>query len=217
MNFSASIIDLQLSGIMDKIREKARAVLGIVEDTKLRSVAFVYLCVKTVLPLDDDEAFDCLTEGSGDFDIDAIHVVWGADGELFVTLFHGKYSNELEGTSNFDGSAIDNMINALRHIFDPSTKLEHINPRLLFKVESVRSLIRDGVVPQVRAVACNNGLKWNAAAQEAIDRAGFGPQVAWEHVNHETLLELLQKTKPINTFLHLSGPAMSEDFSFCHV
>jgi len=31
------------------------------------------------------------------------------------------------------------------------------------------------------AIACNNGLKWNAEAQTTIDRAGFGDQVTWNH------------------------------------
>ncbi len=37
-------------------------------------------------------------------------------------------------------------------------------------MEEVRGLIRDGYIPQIRALACNNGLKWNQSAQEAIDR-----------------------------------------------
>ena len=56
---------------------------------------------------------------------------------------------------------------------------QHINQRLLAKVEEARSLIRDGYIPKVRALACNNGLQWNAAAQEAIERTGFGDQVTW--------------------------------------
>ncbi|MCC5897578.1 MAG: hypothetical protein JJU32_06620, partial [Phormidium sp. BM_Day4_Bin.17] len=55
---------------------------------------------------------------------------------------------------------------------------------ILDLVEEARSLIRDGYIPQVRALACNNGLKWNPSAQEAIERSGFGEQVTWEHVNH---------------------------------
>ena len=94
---------------------------------------------------------------------------------------------------------------------------QHINQRLLAKVEEARSLIRDGYIPQVRALAGNNGLQWNAAAQEAIERTGFGDQVTWEHVNHERLVKLLQTSKPVQDTLQLSGKAIAEDMDFSRV
>jgi len=72
-------------------------------------------------------------------------------------------------------------------------------------------------IPQVRALACNNRWGWNAAAQEAIDRASFGDQVTWEHVNHERLIKILQTTKPIKDTLQLSGKAIVEDMDFSRV
>ena len=106
---------------------------------------------------------------------------------------------------------------AIKYLFDPTAKLEHINQRLLAKVEEARSLIRDGYIPQVRALACNNGLKWNIAAQEAIERTGFGEQVMWEHVNHERLVKILQASKPVKDTLQLSGKAIVEDMEFSRV
>ena len=109
------------------------------------------------------------------------------------------------------------LINAIRYLFDPSAELEHLNQRLLTKVEEARSLIRDGYIPQVQAFACNNGLTWNQAAQEAIDRTGFGDQVNWEHVNHQRLVTILQASKPVNDTLQLSGKAIVEDMNFSRV
>ena len=63
MNLEASIIDQRVSSIVEGIQVPAAEQLKIAEPNKLRSLAFVYLCVKTVLDLDDEEAFDCLTEG----------------------------------------------------------------------------------------------------------------------------------------------------------
>ena len=74
MNIEASIVDQRLTAIIDDIREPAAEQLKISDPPKLKSLAFVYLCVKTVLDLDGDEAFDCLTEGGGDFGVDAIHI-----------------------------------------------------------------------------------------------------------------------------------------------
>lgn len=218
MDINASIIDQRLSGIVDEVRAQACDELNITEATQLKSLAFVYLCVKTLLDLEADEAFDCMTEGGGDFGVDALHVTEEMDGEFSVTLFQGKYKARLEGNSNFPDTGIDALIKAVRHIFDPSSKLGAINDRLQVKVEAVRSMIRDGYIPQVRAIACNNGLKWKAdTAQIAIDTSGLGKQVTWEHVNHDVLINLMQRIKPVDATLRLIGKATVEDMNFSRV
>jgi len=184
MNIEASIIDQRLTSIVNDIRQPALEQLRIEDPQRLKSLAFVYLCVKTVLDLEGDETFDCLTEGGGDFGVDAIHISEEYDGEFTVSLFQAKYKHiDLAGNSNFPETGINSLIRAIRLLFDPAAQLHHINPRLLSKVEEARSLIRDGFIPQVRSIACNNGLNWNTAAEEAIARASFGDQVTWEHVN----------------------------------
>lgn len=217
MNINASIIDQRLAGVQDKIKERATEEFGINDGDRLRSLAFVYLCVETMLDLDADEAFDCLTDGGGDFGVDALHITEEMDGEFGVTLFQGKYKKNLEGNSNFEQNSIEAMVNAIRHIFDPSADLGAINDRLRVKVEQARSLIRDGLIPRVRAIACNNGLKWNADAQQSIDRAVFGDQVTWEHVNHDVLIGILQSIKPVDETLRLTGKAMVEDMNYSRV
>lgn len=159
MNINASIIDQRLAGIQDEIRQQAEAELGIKDSGRLKSLAFLYLCVKTLLDLDRDETFDCLTEGGGDFGIDAMHMTEEMDGEFGVTLFQAKYVNNLEGNAGFPESGLNALINAIRHLFDPSAELENINERLKIKVEAVRSMIRDGFIheygPSVVATALN--------------------------------------------------------------
>jgi hypothetical protein len=217
MNINVSIIDQRLVGVQDEIRKMAREELNIRDPGRLKSLAFVYLCVKTTLDLDIDEAFDCLTDGGGDFGVDAMHITEEIDGEFSVTLFQGKYKTNLEGNAHFEENGINALINAIRHIFDPSSELGTINDRLKVKVEAARSMIRDGFIPRVRAIACNNGLKWNDASQVAIDRAGLGDQVTWEHVNHDVLIGLVQRLQPVNETLRLSGKAIMEDMNFSRV
>lgn len=60
-------------------------------------------------------------------------------------------------------------------------------------------------------------MKWNAAAQEAIDRAGFGNQVGWEYVNHDVLIGILQRIKPVDEILRLTGKAIIEDMNFSRI
>jgi len=217
VNINASIIDQRLTAVCEEIRERARDELGLIDEEKLRSLSFIYLCVKTVLDLDTDSGFDCLTEGGGDFGVDAMHLSEEYDGEFTVTLFQGKYSRNLEGGSNFPENGINSLINAIRHLFDPEADLQNINDRLKARIEEARSLIRDGYIPQIRSLLCNNGLSWNQAGQEAIDRAGFGDQVVWEHVNHDRLVSIIQASRPVSDTLQLTGQAIVEDMDFSRV
>lgn len=217
LSLSTQIIDQRLVGIQDDIREAAREELNVVDADWLKSLAFVYLCVKTMLDLDADEAFDCLTDGGGDFGVDALYVTEEIDGEFGVTLFQGKYKKNLSGASNFEQNGIEALINAIRHIFDPAADLGAVNDRLRVKVEQARSLVRDGLIPRVRAIACNNGLKWNDEAEIAIDRAQFGDQVSWEHVNPDVLVSIFQRKNPVSETLRLTGKAIIEDMNFSRV
>ena len=218
MNIEASIVDQRLSSIIGNIREPAAEQLRISDPTKLKSLAFVYLCVKTVLDLDDEETFDCLTEGGGDFGVDAIHISEEYDGEFTVSLFQAKYKHtDFSGNSNFPESGINSLIRAIRLLFNPAAELQHINARLLAKVEEARSLIRDGFIPQVRSIACNNGLKWTSATDEIIACASFGDQVTWEHFNHTSLVKILQASKSVTDSLRLNGKAIVEDMDYSRI
>jgi hypothetical protein len=217
MNINAQIIDQRLSSISNSIRDRAKDELNINDEGRLKSLSFVYLCVKTMLDLDEDPAFECLTEGGHDFGVDALHCSEEHDGEFTISIFQGKYKRELDGTSNFPETGIDKLIQAVRYIFDPESPLHQVNDRLKTQVEDVRSLIRDGYIPQVRLLACNNGIKWNAAAEEAITRAAFGDQVTWEHVNHDRLVTVIQSPKQVNDTLQLTGKAVVEDLNFSRV
>jgi hypothetical protein len=67
-------------------------------------------------------------------------------------------------------------------------------------------------------VLCNNGLKWNDTAQQLIDSEGLtGDQVAWEHINHDDIVRLMQATRQVNDTLRLAGKAIVEDLDYCRV
>src|SRR5512140_364673 len=76
MNVSAAIIDQRLNRLAEELRERLVAELRVnaSDSTKQKSLAFVYLCAKTMLDLEDDEAFEALTDGSNDFGVDAMHL-----------------------------------------------------------------------------------------------------------------------------------------------
>ncbi len=217
MNLNASIIDQRLTGVEAEIAPWAKDELNVTAADRLKSLAFVYLCVKTMLDLDAQEAFDCVTDGGGDFGVDAMQVTEEIDGEFAVTLFQAKYKTRLDANSNYPEEGIHALVNAIRHLFDPTAELGAINERLRVKVEEARALVRDGFIPRVRAIACNNGIKWNDQAQTAILRAGFGDQVTWEYVNHDVLIGILQRPKQVDDTLRLIGKANVEDMNFSRV
>ena len=216
MNLNTSIIDQQVEKLREDIAIQARDELGIPE-SKSKSLAFVFLCVRTMLDLDFDQAFDCLTEGGGDFGVDAMHISEESDGEFGVTIIQGKYKTDFTNPANFPANGIDALIKAIRYIFDPRSELGAINPRLNAQVEQARSMISDGYIPQIRAIACNNGLRWNDEGQQAIDRIGFGQQVTWEHIGPDVLVQMLQRTKQVNDSVRLAGKAIFEDMKFSRV
>ena len=141
MDINAAIIDQRLAPIVDIIREQAIEELGIKDENRLKSLAFVYLCVKTILDLEGDDTFDCLTEGGGDFGVDAIHISEEHDGEFTVSLFQGKYKNNLEGDTNFPENGINALINAINYLFNPTA--EDLNVKGMVRNKRLAKSIND--------------------------------------------------------------------------
>lgn len=216
-NINASIIDQQVRKLAaDAAPEFAARGINVADPPRLHAVAFVYLVVRAVLDLPDEEALECLTEGGNDFGIDAIHVGDVQDGEFVVTLVQGKYKHDLSGAGAFPENGVTKVIQAVQYLFDPAAPLV-VNYRLQVRVEEIRSLVSDGQIPQVRVILCNNGLRWNTQAQGLIDLAAFGNQVTWEHVNHDALIGIMQSTRSVDGLLRLSGRALIEEFDFRRV
>lgn len=218
MNPIVAIIEQQFLGIDDETKALIRSELNLGSDEgKLKSTLFLYYSIKTLLDLSQEEALETIVDGGQDFGIDAIYIGEVDDSELPITLIQAKYKNDLSGNANFPESGIKEMINALRYLFDPYIELTAVNPRLQTKLEEVRSLIKEGYIPNIRAIALNNGLKWNNATQEQIDLSGFGSQISWEHANHDTLFELLKNNQKVNADIQLMGKAIVEDMNFSRV
>ena len=219
MNINVGIIDQHVRGLANKAQPQMEAWLdkGFSEQLA-RSTAFVLLCVKTILDLTLDEAVETLCDGGNDFGVDAIHIGDLVDGEFTVTLAQAKYYHEnLEGTRGFPQGGVEKAIQAVQALFNPYAVL-HLNPKLLAAVEEVRSLILDGNIPRVRFLLCNNGDIWkHPESQSLIDLAHFGDKVAFEHVNHDTLVRILQSTAPVKDVLQFTGKAIVEDLNYSRV
>ena len=218
MSINVGIIDQRVRKLAEDLAAEFEERLNIRNDQiRQRSTAFVFLVVKTLLDLPDEEALDCLTEGGNDFGVDAVHIGDVEDSEFVVTMFQGKYKQDLAGNSNFPQTGVEKVIQAIRYLFDPDAVIE-TNPQLTKRIEEIRSLVRDGHIPRVRVVLCNNGLKWPDTAQQLIENAAFpGDQVRWEHVNHDEIVRMMQAARQVDDTLRLAGKAIVEDLDYCRV
>ena len=218
MSINVGIVDQRVRKLAEELAAEFETRLNIKNDeVKQRSTAFVFLVVKTVLDLPAEEALDCLTEGGNDFGVDAVHIGDVEDSEFTVTLFQGKYKKDLAGSSNFPQGGVEKVIQAIRYLFDPDAIIT-TNPQLTTRIEEIRSLVRDGHIPRVRVVLCNNGLKWHETAQKLIDSEGLtGDQVGWEHINHNDIVRLMQAARQVDDTLRLAGKAIVEDLDYCRV
>lgn len=215
MNINASIVDQRLTGILAD--HAAFLPLGLNQERQ-RSLCFVLLCVATMLDIPLEEAAELLTEGGQDEGVDGLYLGEVEDGEFTVTLFQGKYKHkDLNGTSNFPENGVQKAIATVSGLFDPARELA-LNERLAPRIAEIRSLIRDGYIPTVRIVLCNNGAKWTADAQGRIDQTGFpSEQVSWSHFNHDAIVGVLQRSKSVDDSLRLEGRAVIEEFNYRRV
>jgi hypothetical protein len=216
MNINASIVDQRLTGI---VQDHLALVIPFAgnDAVKQRSVAFILLCVSTALEFQLEAAVELLTEGGNDAGVDALHFSEPDDGEFTVTIFQGKYKQDLMGNANFPENGIKAAINMVGTLFDPSKTIQ-LNKHLAPRIEEIRSLIRDGHIPNVRLILCNNGAKWNGQAQTWIDQTGFSSdQVNWVHFNHDNIVAVLQSKKAVDDSIQLQGKAVIEEFDFRRV
>ncbi len=218
MDINVSIIDQRIAKLAEELKSELAERLNIKNDErKARSTAFVYLVAKTILDLGKEDALDALTEGGADFGVDALEVSDVQDGEFTVTLFQAKYDHtKLKGDKNFPESAILKGIQAVGTLFDPHQSVS-VNPLLNARLEEIRSLIQDGNLPRVRYVMCNNGISWTDTAQELIDNANFPEGVRFEHVNHNSIVQLLQSSQPVRDTLRFKGKSIVDDFNYIRV
>jgi hypothetical protein len=213
-SINPQLIDQRVEGVVERIGDRLQKEVMIRNDPdKLKSAAFVSLVAQTLLELDDDEVLDGLVEGGGDFGVDAVYFGAPDDGEFQVTLIQGKYKRTMDGDGTFPEGGLEKMFGAIRTIFNPSASYT-ANDRLTKRVEELRSLIREGNIPSIRVVLCNNGRKWNPACQQRIDHSGMGDLVKWEYAGPDELIGLLRKKKDVQTKMQLTGRALVEDYAF---
>jgi hypothetical protein len=215
MNVNKHIVDQRIKKI---VRDKPEWFTDIKEEHRKISRSFVLLSVSTYLNIGLTEAHSLITDGGGDAGIDAIYVGDTAELELPVTIFQGKYKQNLEVDAHFPANEVQKVIHTIWTIFDVDKEIHTLNPSLKSEIQEIRSLIADGYIPVVKAVMVNNGLKWNEEGEQHLINASFPKdQVDFEHVNHQNIVDFIQSHKGIKASIKLSGASIVENFNFKRV
>jgi len=217
MNINASIIDQQVTGILEKNAGWFEQFGN--DDNKKRSAAFVLLCMANSLDIPLEESLELLTEGGNDAGVDGLHIGDVEDGEFLVTIFQGKYKiKDLSGKANFPENGVQKAVNTVQVLFDPFRKLT-LNKKIAPKIEEIRSLIRDAYIPKVRVILCNNGAQWHDDAEQWIDglKKEYPGKVDFFHFNHHSIVNILQKPEKVDAILQLNGQLIVEDMNFMRV
>ena len=209
MNINAGILEQMLEGEI----ERNAAILPYKNDKeKRKSAAFVIFCMAKRFAKTIEEALDWFTDGGQDAGVDGLNFDAANNDEIQITLFQGKYSRNVEATSAFPGNAVEKTIATINKIFDPSKNID-VNDKLRSKLEEIRSFIRDGYLPVVHVIFCNNGKPWDDHAQQMIDAAQLPKdQVTWEYFNHDSIISILKTPPKINTSIQLQGKSIYEKF-----
>ena len=213
-NINASIVDLQVQGIIDTNPDWFPW-----DENKRKSAAFVLLCMSTVLEEPLEDCIELLTEGGNDAGVDGLHVSDLEDGEFQITIFQGKYRvKDLDGQANFPANGVQKAVDTVRVLFDPYRQVA-LNEKIEPFIQEIRSLIRDGYVPNVRVVLSNNGARWQPDADTWLEEAGrdYGTQVQFVHFNHDAIVQGLKRGEKIDATLALSGRAIVEDMNYMRV
>ncbi len=209
MNINASILEQMLEG---EIERNAASLPYPTDKEKRKSAAFIIFCMAKRLGITIQEAIDCFTDGGQDAGVDGLYFEETDGDEIHITLFQGKYSRDLEGERTFPENAVEKTLATINKIFDPSKTID-VNTKLKPLLEEVRSFIRDGHLPVVHVILCNNGKMWDKHAQSQIDMAHLPQdQVTWEHFNHDSIISILKTPPKINANLQLKGKSVYEKF-----
>lgn len=216
MDINASIIDQQISGIIEQHPDWLPQGNDM---NKKKSASFVLLCMSTCLGISLEEASELLTDGGNDAGVDGLHIGEVDDGEFLVTIFQGKYEiNDLGGEANFPENGVEKAFNTAGVLFDPLRNVA-LNEKIEPKIEEIRSLIRDSYIPTVRVILCNNGAKWTEQANRWIEQAQkeYGEKINFFHFNHNSIVKILQSSKKVDAVLKLTGKAIVEDMNYMRV
>ena len=216
MDINKQIIDQRVRGMVQNHPEWFEATHLNNEQRKI-AYAFLLLSTATLLDLDLSEAVAHLTDGPNDQGIDALYIQQVEDATFTVVLVQAKYHFNLEKAHTFPDNEVRKLVQTVQTLFDPAHSLSY-HEKLEEKVNEIRALIMDGLIPKVYCVLTNNDNTWQRTGQEYIDLAAFPKeQVSFQHFNHQAIVQQQQTAQAVHDTIPMSGKAIVEDFNYKRV
>ena len=180
------------------------------------SQAFMVSYLGAKFDLKDDDALDCIVDGSDDCGIDAVYIDGDSDEDATVVLLQSKYHNiEAKFCRAFEGVAIDKMQCAIKQfILSVPKSSDFMNDDLKDKIADIRNLKN----PRYKIVFISNTYPPNVKQRKKFDnfleQENHGQDCL--HCEYEHLAEIADLLAPIQRSsieedLQLSGDYMHVD------
>ena len=180
------------------------------------SQAFMVSYLGAKFDLKDDDALDCIVDGSDDCGIDAVYIDGDSDEDATVVLLQSKYHNiEAKFCRAFEGVAIDKMQCAIKQfILSVPKSSDFMNDDLKDKIADTRILKN----PRYKIVFISNTYPPNVKQRKKFDnfleQENHGQDCL--HCEYEHLAEIADLLAPIQRSsieedLQLSGDYMHVD------
>ena len=220
MNIELALIDQQVQGIVKQYKEKLD-----LDKNKAISKAFLFLTIKTLFELEDEEeVFESIYDGGNDYAIDGLYVSDVVNDTFSIKIIQTKYKRFLKdngeyynGDSKFPRNDIVKMLNSLSLILDPYKNTTNLSSRLATKIAEIKDLIQNGIIPSVDIFMCNNGLKWDDESENIIKEANLPDWITFHHINHKDIVNLLRDKETIDDRIEFKGKIIVEDFNYARV
>lgn len=180
------------------------------------SRAFIVAYLEAKFGLADDDALDCIVDGSNDCGIDAVYIDNDSGDDATVTLLQSKYHNsEKKFDRAFDGVAIDKMQYAIKQfILSVPKSSDFMSDDLKNKIADIRTLKN----PKYNIVFISNTFPPTEEQRNKFDNFLEEENHGQDYLRceYEHLLEITDLLAPmqratIEDDLQLSGDYMNVD------
>lgn len=184
---------------------------------KVISKAYTMLAMKNMLNLDDDEAYECVVDGKNDFAMDGVYFSEPQNEFFDIYIYQIKYSSNLERDPGIKENDIIKMIESVKKFF--TLQKYDINDKLHQKLVDINAIVEEFNIPNFHIYFCNNGQSWSPNTQKIIDdflneSIENKKRFDFNYINHETIFSLVEKTKPVDSFLNFTGRIVDEAINF---
>lgn len=214
----AQILDQQIGGVIERFPPDFLQSLNKPNENQKKSIALTIIALKKNLEVTEEEAYDCIVDGAEDHGIDAIIYDSPNDYEVQIVIFQSKYKQDLSGDFNFPENEIKKTITAIEMLLTPNQANLSVNKRLKEKITDIHGFIREGKIPSVKFILCNNGKIWNTSAEKIIasEKERFSGYVQWQHMGVDILTKP-SSSESISADITLKGKAIYENFGYTSI